>query len=81
MTALNTLPGECMGPTMVGLVPRSRPTINVAQRDPVRVALIDSMDRQLVIERIARQLFRCSPGNTLQEMYAGKPPNGRWQTA
>ena len=77
MTALNTLPCECYGPTMVGFVPRSHPVIQVRRYDPIRVALIDSMDRQQVVAAIARQLFECQPGNTLRQMYAGDHPNTR----
>lgn len=74
MTAKYTLRIGDSGPPMVGLVPRSRPVVKALRYDPVRLAMIHSMDRQRVIEAIAGQLFVMQTGNTLQQMYVGESP-------
>lgn len=80
MTALGTLPSEFYGPTMVGFVPRMRPVIKVKRYDLMRVAMIESMDRNRVIEAIAKHLRHYQAGNTLRQMYAGVAPNARAAT-
>lgn len=61
-----------MLPTMIGLVPRVRPKLTIKRYSEHRLRLIETLDRQQLIEAIARHLYERHRNGAalLSQMYA-----------